>query len=337
MTVYPIKVNCGEGNNGEYMKKQFNLMLMTFVMTFLAAFAVEPMASQDKAVAPRYTIKLPAGGIKEFFHWTTEKTPLVSAHRGGPMAGFPENAIETFDNATKFGPMIIEMDMALTKDGKIILMHDKTLDRTTTCKGNVNSILYEELLKCNLVDNQGVVTAFKVPTLKDTLLWSRDKVVLNLDFKKSVSFASVVELVRATNSANNVVMVSRNLNQAKAMHRAGPELMLSVPIYDAAMLTDIKASGLPLDQVIAWVGTRLGDKDFYNQLHKQGLYVNLGTLGPEHRSIDGQIARAGDDNQYLDILALGVDIIATDRLKAVAKVLNNTYVFYIGSTGTMRP
>lgn len=319
------------------MIKLFNLTLMSFAALFLAAFTGEPQTNQDNAETKRYVIEVPAGGIKEFFHWTADKTPLISAHRGGPMAGFPENAIETFDNATKYGPMIIEMDMALTKDGVVVLMHDKTLDRTTTCKGQILSITYGELLKCNLVDNEGNITAFKAPTLKDTLLWARGKVVLNLDFKKSVSFDRVVELVRATNSADNVVMVSRNLAQAKAMHRAGPELMLSVPIYDAAMLADLKTSGLPLDQVIAWVGTRLGDKDFYHQLHAQGLYVNLGTLGPEHRSIDGQIARAGDDRQYLDIIALGVDIIATDRVKAVANLLNNTYVFYIGSSGTKRP
>ena len=318
------------------MKKLLNLMLMSFAALFLAAFTAEP-TSQDKAETKRYTIEMPAGGIKEFFHWTAEKTPLISAHRGGPMPSFPENAIETFENATKYGPMIIEMDMALTKDGIIVLMHDETLDRTTTCKGPIISIAYNELLKCSLVDNEGNITAFKVPTLKDTLLWAKGKVVLNLDFKKSVSYARVVELVRATNSGDAVVMVSRNLGEAQAMHRAGPELMLSVPIYDAAMLRGVKASGLPLDQVIAWVGTRLGDKDFYHQLHSQGLYVNLGTLGPEHRSIDGRIARAGDDSQYLDIIALGADIIATDRVKAVAKVLNTTYVFYIGSSRKDRP
>lgn len=317
------------------MKKLFNLTLMSLVALILAANTVQ--AKQDNGETPRHTIEVPAGGIKEFFHWTAKKTPLISAHRGGPMEGFPENAIETFDNATKYGPMIIEMDMAMTRDGIIVLMHDETLDRTTTCKGQILSITYIELLKCNLVDNEGNITAFKVPTLKDTLLWARGKVVLNLDFKKSVSYRRVVELVRATNSADNVVMVARNQGQAQAMHRAGPELMLSVPIYDAAMLTSVKASGLPLDQVIAWVGTRLGVKAFYHQLHMQGLYVNLGTLGPEHRSIDGQIARAGDDRQYRDIIALGVDIIATDRVKAVAKLLFNPYVFYIGSSGTMRP
>lgn len=319
------------------MIKLLNFILMSFVALFLAAFTDEPPTSQDKAETKRYTIEVPAGGIKEFFHWKADKRPLISAHRGGPMAGFPENALETFDNATKYAPMVIEMDMALTADGIIVLMHDETFDRTTTCNGQILSIAYQELLKCVLVDNDGKITTFKVPTLKDTLLWAREKVVLNLDFKKSVSYARVVEMVRATNSVDNVVMVSRNLAQAQAMHRAGPELMLSVPIYNAAMLTKVKASGLPLDQVIAWVGTRLASKDFYHQLHMQGLYVNLGTLGPKQRSIDGQIARAGEDRQYLDIIALGVDVIATDRVKSVAKILFNPYVFYMGSSRKLRP
>lgn len=302
------------------MKKLLNsifVMFFAICMTSIAVQAIESPDSESQSAAQRQS-----GTIKDFLHWTPERERQVSAHRGGPMPGYPENALETFENATKLGASFVEMDMALTADGVIVLMHDSTLDRTTTCTGLVISITYEDLLKCDLVDNEGSVTAFKVPTLKDTLLWVGGKVVLKLDFKKGVSYARVVEAVRHAGAHNNVMLISYNLRQARAMHAAGPELMLSVSMYDEAMLADVKASGLPMDQLVAWVGIKLGSKTFYDQLHKHGLYINMGTLGPKHRSIDGKIERAGDDSEYLRIFDLGVDIMSTDRVYAVTKVIS---------------
>lgn len=308
------------------MKKLLNALLAIVFTIFMASYAVQ--ATQSAAKAPHYANELADGGIKAFFHWTADKNPLVSAHRGGPMPGYPENAIETFANAASYGAMIIEMDIARTADGIMVLMHDDQLDRTTTYKGAIVSISYADLLKCNLVDNDGKVTAFKVPRLKDTLLWSKGKVVLNLDIKKGVSYARVVEVVRQTATVDNVVMISYNLRQAQAIHRVGPEFMLSIPLENADKLAKLKASALPIDQVVAWVGTKVGSKDFYDLLHGEGLYVCLGTLGRPDYSIDGQIERAGDDSAYLALTVLGVDIIATDRLKAVTGVLFDPKIIY---------
>lgn len=302
------------------MKKLLNSILGMFFALCMTSIAVQALESTDSE--EQTAVQRQGGTIKDFLHWTPEREPLVSAHRGGPMPGYPENALETFENATKLGANFVEMDMALTADGVIVLMHDTTLDRTTTCTGLLISITYDDLLNCYLVDNDGKVTPFKVPTLKDTLLWVGGKVVLKLDFKKGVSYARVVEAVRHAGAQNNVMLISYNLRQARTMHAAGPELMLSVSIYDEAMLADVKASGLPIDQLVAWVGLKRGSKDFYNLLHEHGLYINMGTLGPKHRSIDGKIERAGDDSEYLRIFDLGVDIMSTDRLSAVTKVIS---------------
>ena len=76
-----------------------------------------------------------------------------------------------------------EIDPRLTKDGVIVLMHDETIDRTTTGKGKVSDYTYAELQQFNLVDRNGNVTAFKIPTLKECLEWSKGKTILNLDIK----------------------------------------------------------------------------------------------------------------------------------------------------------
>src|SRR5690606_5778549 len=104
---------------------------------------------------------------RDFYTWTSDRIPLVSAHRGGPYPGFPENSIEAFSNVVKYTPTIIELDVAMTKDGILVLMHDDKLDRTTTGKGLVSNATYEEIQQLFLKDDEGAITDFKVPTLEE--------------------------------------------------------------------------------------------------------------------------------------------------------------------------
>ena len=100
------------------------------------------------------------------------------------MAGFPENCIETFENATTYNPVIIEFGIAYSKDSVMVIMHDDKLDRTSTGKGNIGDYTYEELRVFNLKDNDGKETNFKIPTLDSVLTWSKGKALLTIDLKK---------------------------------------------------------------------------------------------------------------------------------------------------------
>lgn len=105
----------------------------------------------------------------EFYSWAPDRVPLVSAHRGGPYPGYPENSIEAFEHVLRHTPAILEFDVALTKDSVLVLMHDNTLDRTTTGKGKVIDHTYQEIQELFLVDKEGTITDFKVPTLDEVL------------------------------------------------------------------------------------------------------------------------------------------------------------------------
>ena len=64
------------------------------------------------------------------------KSVKISAHRGGPLDGFPENALETLKNTAKnVEGVMMEIDVAQTNDSVLVLMHDKRLDRTTDLTG----------------------------------------------------------------------------------------------------------------------------------------------------------------------------------------------------------
>src|SRR5690606_27567874 len=122
----------------------------------------------------------------DFYTWSSDRIPMVSAHRGGPYPGFPENAIETFANILKFTPSIIELDVAMTRDSVLVLMHDDELDRTTNGTGKVEEVTFEYIQGLLLEDNHGNLTEFKVPTLKEALVWSKGKALLTVDIKQSV-------------------------------------------------------------------------------------------------------------------------------------------------------
>ncbi len=69
----------------------------------------------------------------------------VAAHRGGDWRNDPENSLQSLKRAVALGVDIVEMDLKRTKDGQLVLMHDKTLDRTTTGSGPVSDHTLEEL------------------------------------------------------------------------------------------------------------------------------------------------------------------------------------------------
>ena len=80
----------------------------------------------------------------------------ISAHRGGPAPGFAENAIPTFENTLRAAPgTFLEVDIAQTADGVLVLMHDDRADRTTTGTGAIADLDMARLLTFQLEDDNG--------------------------------------------------------------------------------------------------------------------------------------------------------------------------------------
>jgi glycerophosphoryl diester phosphodiesterase len=123
---------------------------------------------------------------------------LVSGHRGGPEPGFPENAVETFANTLSQGPFLLEVDVRRTADGVFVLMHDETLERTTTGTGRVDETDWAAMQTYRLIDNDGAVTAFRPPSLSEALAWAEGRAMLQLDVKSGVDIAALTRFVAAS-------------------------------------------------------------------------------------------------------------------------------------------
>ncbi|MCE7055785.1 glycerophosphodiester phosphodiesterase family protein [Algoriphagus sp. AGSA1] len=253
---------------------------------------------------------------RDFYTWTSDRIPMVSAHRGGPYPGFPENAIETFANVLKYTPTIIELDVAMTKDGVLILMHDDKLDRTTTGSGLVSETSYGEIQELFLKDEEGGITDFKVPTFEDALIWSKGKTLLTVDIKKSVPYEKIVEAVRETQSEAHAALITYSFAAAKKLHDMAPELMLSVTIRNLEEMGRLEQSGIPWDRVIAFTGVAERPQEFNKALHDKGVFAILGVLG----NLDQSAVTRGDE-LYASFVQKGTDILATDRpIEAAAAI-----------------
>src|SRR5690606_30763048 len=230
--------------------------------------------------------------VDDLYHFLTyneNSYPLVSAHRGGPSDGFPENAIPTFAEVASKMPAIIECDIAMTKDSVLVLIHDETLDRTTTGKGKLSRKTFEELKELKLKDNNGVVTNYRIPTLEDALQWGIGRVIYTLDVKKSVPYEKVIELIRKTKAEANSIIITYSVNQAEVVNRLAPDLMISATIKNTDDLNRLSEMSIPDTRLIAFVGTREPDTALYTLLRQHGIKSILGTIG----NLDRSAERAG--------------------------------------------
>jgi len=96
----------------------------------------------------------------------TPRPTLLAAHRGGSLL-WPENSLLAFRNALALGADFIEFDVHLSRDGEVVVIHDATLDRTTTGFGPVRDRTLAELKALRLKDRAGAVTQEPVPTLDE--------------------------------------------------------------------------------------------------------------------------------------------------------------------------
>ncbi|MEP0392069.1 MAG: glycerophosphodiester phosphodiesterase family protein [Erythrobacter sp.] len=246
---------------------------------------------------------------------------IISAHRGGPSPGLPENAIPTMDAVLHALPAMMEIDVAQSPDGMHYLMHDRTLDRTTTGSGAVTDVPWTKVSTLKLVDEAGWMTPYFVPTFAETLTWAKGRAVLQVDFKRTADFATVVSEIRAADMVQGVILIAYTKAQAMSLYELAPDMLISYSVNAPGDLDEIVAAGIPAANIVAFTGTGTARPDLYSVLEAADVEVIFGTLGRPDRSLDGVFARFGTDERYAELGEGGVDVIATDRPRAAAAAL----------------
>ncbi|MEM7688355.1 MAG: glycerophosphodiester phosphodiesterase family protein [Pseudomonadota bacterium] len=292
----------------------------TASVVLLSALVAAPLAAQAPS-SSGYTLD-PAGDLSAMLDCFEEQgKTLISAHRGGPSAGLPENGIETMDAIMAGVPAIMEIDVAQSTDGVLYLMHDRTIDRTTTGEGRTSDLAWDAIKDLNLVDTAGWVTPYKVPTFAAALDWAKGKTVLQVDFKRTASFEDTIALINEKGMAQSVILIAYSQGQAVKLHELAPDMLISCSIEKPGDFDAIVAAGVPADRIVAFTGTRLPRPELYRFLDTSDVEVIFGTLGRSPQSIDNVIVRFGTDERYVELSEGGVDILATDRAREAAVVL----------------
>lgn len=294
---------------------RFRLALVLLVGT--AGCLSAPPASQPPGyarTAPFYRDFETPRELAAYLRYNSEAGPLVSAHRGGPVPGYPENALATFDLMLRYAPVLIETDVRLSSDSVLVILHDDTLDRTTTGKGPLGAQTLAELRRLLLKDERGVVTPFRLPTLAEVLAWAEGRAVLTLDVKPEVPPQRLVDAVRRAHAEDEVVVIVYSLEDLMRYQRIAPELNYSVTVETVADVDALAASGLDVGRLIAFTGVGEVRPEVISRLHALGIRAILGTFGP----IDARAARGGPE-VYQAIIDQGVDVIATDDVRTAAR------------------
>ena len=172
--------------------------------------------------------------------------PHVSAHRGASSKA-PENTLAALETAWRDGATLAEIDVRLSRDGHAVLMHDRTVNRTTTGRGPVEGMTLEEIRALDAGGWFG--TGFRgerVPTLREVIAWARGKLVLlvelkNYPFREVPLVERTVELIDETDSAEYVVPAGFDHIVLRDIKRRRPGWAIEM-IYNARLADPVAAA-----------------------------------------------------------------------------------------------
>ncbi len=252
--------------------------------------------------------------LQSLLQFKGQPLSFVSAHRGGPAKGFPENCIPTFEHTLQHAFAILEIDPRRTKEGAIVVHHDATLERTTTGAGRVIDFTLAELKQLRLKDTEGHSTPFQMPTLDEAIEWARGKTVLVLD-QKDVTPIERAEIVTRHKAEAHVMLIVTSFKDATAVHQLNPNIVMEVMIPTVAKAEEFDRLAIPWRNVVAFVGhSPPEDVALYESIHHKGACCMIGTSrNLDRKVILGDVADIHQlEPGYRAFLSRGADIIETD-------------------------
>ena len=249
--------------------------------------------------------------------WTGKFPVFVIAHRGFSGAA-PENTLAAFKKAMEVGSDMIELDVHLSKDGEVVVIHDDTLKRTTRSNGKVANFSLQELKKRDAGAWFGSrFFGERIPTLKEVLELTRGKIPIHIELKEGgLGQYTVTDLadrsleeVEKAGMLDQVLFGSFNLSAIERIREKKPSLPVAL-IYDKAWSLPQDATGGKPIPVLSCRGTVLTNNNISNA-HQQGVKVLAWTVNTE--------------DQMERFLAMGVDGIITNHPDKLIKILQKRF------------
>lgn len=243
--------------------------------------------------------------------------PRVVAHRGAA-AEAPENTLEAFDLALELGADALELDVRLARDGTPVVIHDETLDRTTSATGPVRE------------RDAGELRRLAVPGL-DIVLERYPEPEITVDVKDPEATARVVELLERRDRIGRTVLYVEEGTDLDAFHAyPGRRATSTGQALHFALLHRWRPGGPP--------------EGFPEVLHtppwRWGVpLVTPGTVRASHRwNRTVQVWTVDDPGKMRELVGLGVDAVCTNDVRTAVRILRTDGSERLdGETGTGAP
>ena len=252
--------------------------------------------------------------------------PVNFAHRGDSTRA-PENTLEAFRKAVEAGAGGLELDVRLTRDGHVVVIHDATLDRTTSGSGAVRAATLKEIKGLDAghgFSQDGGMTypyrglGLEVPTLAEVLEEFPD-ISVNIDIKdgRPGNGEAVIGVLRRAGAEGRALVVSKYHVAVRRVRKvSGGSVASGASRREIAvfyLLGALRLEGLlkpdydALQVPVTYAKLALVTRRFVRAAHARGVRVDAWTIN--------------DPAEMRRLLDLGVDVVMTDHPDALASVL----------------
>lgn len=262
-------------------------------------------------------------------HNADGKDILIAVHRAGWRYA-PENSLQAIQNCIDMGVDIVEIDVCKTKDGKLVLMHDEKIDRTTTGKGFVSDWTLDSLKTLDLRTGANTPTTHKIPTLKDAMLLAKGKILVNLD-KSYKIFDEVYQVLEETGTTNIVIMKGGvPLDKLKKEFGKYLDKVPFMPIIHLdrpnaqKMIDEYQTNFHPVGFEFVFKDETSPIINQFKEIRKKGSRVWVNSLWASlDAGYDDDAAYKNRDSIYGWYIKKGVNMIQTDRPKLLLEYLRS--------------
>ena len=257
-----------------------------------------PFCLLGNAHAGEQNVRMPARGI--------------CAHRGANDT-HPENTLAAFREAIRLGVHMIEFDVALTKDGALVLMHDATVDRTTDGSGRASDLTLDQLKALDAGSWKGQeFKGERIPTLDEALAMMPENVWLNVHLKGSVELAEKVTRRIVAHQRLHQAFLACGSKGALAAKQVDSQIKICNMERQANTLQYVNETIKMDADFIQLLGGKSVDPAHTKRLREQGVRINY--------------YGANEAEKVRNLFDAGVEFPLVDRVEAMLKVADKLMI-----------
>jgi glycerophosphoryl diester phosphodiesterase len=239
---------------------------------------------------------------------------MVAAHRAAHN-NHPENSLPAIQHTIDLGVDIVELDVKVTKDNVVVLMHDATINRTTNGTGNPEDYTLLELKKFRLKKGDGTLTDETIPTFEDALLLIRDKIMVDIDIKTS-HLKPIIDVIKKTKTQSQVFYFDNDYDALKEIRSWEKEAMFMPRAYSYQMADSALKEFNPK---IIHIDNSTNTKKMTDLIRNNNARVWINALG----SPDDLIRNGVAEEAMNRLLKYNANIIQTDEPKLLIEYLKS--------------